>query len=212
MTVNEPKYIWAYSLTPRSTTTHLILHHSAGSGSAEQVHNYHKSLGWAGIAYHYYVRRDGSIWRGRPENMRGGHTTNWNWCSLGICFEGNFEEEQMSQAQLSAGRELVADIVRRYPTITVGVHSDYQQTACPGDNFPLCEILKTEPPGSAEDTKEPSPWAEEACRVMTQLGVFKGGGIGDFRWHDEITREETAVALYRFMEAVKSKEQKTEEE
>ena len=165
--------------------------------------NYTGFLGWAGIAYHYYIRRDGSIWRGRPENMRGGHTTNWNWCALGVCFEGNFENEHMSQAQLQAGRELVADIVRRYPAITVGVHRDYQQTACPGKNFPLNEILKTEPAGSAEDTSAPSPWAEEACRVMAELGVFKGDGGDDFRWHDEITREETAVVLYRFMGALK---------
>lgn len=204
MTVNEQKYVWAYGLTPRSTTTHLILHHSAGSGSAEDIHSYHRSLGWAGIAYHYYIRRDGSIWRGRPENMRGGHTTNWNWCALGVCFEGNFETEHMSQAQLQAGRELVADIVRRYPAITVGVHRDYQQTACPGKNFPLGDILKTEPAGSAEDTSAPSPWAEEACRAMAELGVFRGDGSSDFRWHDEITREETAVLLHRLMGTLQS--------
>ena len=72
--------------------------------------------------------------------MRGGHTTNWNYCSIGVCFEGNFETEQMLAAQIAAGRELVEDIVARYPSIVIGRHSDFGQTACPGKNFPLYRI------------------------------------------------------------------------
>jgi len=201
MNINEPDYKWAYGLTPRSITTHLIIHHSAGHGTPEGIHAYHKSLGWAGIAYHYYVRQDGSIYRGRPENMRGGHTTNWNYCSIGVCFEGNFETEAMSQAQLQAGRELVADIVSRYPGITVGKHKQYQNTACPGKNFPFEEMLKAkeEPPKSAEDTDDPSDWAKEACEDMKLIGLFKGDGDGSFRWHDPITREEMAVLCDRLV-------------
>ena len=80
MNIIEEKYNWAYPLTPRRTTTLLVLHHEAGSGStAQQIHNYHRyTNGWAGIAYHYYVRKDGSIYRGRPENMIGGCGL-WFW-------------------------------------------------------------------------------------------------------------------------------------
>jgi len=200
MKIVEPKYQWAYGLTPRSITTHLIIHHSAGHGTPEGIHAYHLTKGWAGIAYHYYVRQDGTIYRGRPENVRGGHTTNWNYCSIGVCFEGNFESETMSQAQLEAGRELIADIRSRYPAITVGKHKQYQQTACPGRNFPFDEMLKAaepEPPVSVEDTKEPSDWAKEICARMLEIGFFKGNGEGDFRWHDNITREEAAAVTER---------------
>ncbi len=203
MNIIEPNYKWAYGLTPRSVTTHLIIHHSAGHGTPESIHAYHKSLGWAGIAYHYYVRQDGSIYRGRPENMRGGHTTNWNYCSIGVCFEGNFETETMSKAQLEAGRELIADIRRRYPSITVGKHKQYQQTACPGRNFPFEEMLKEaqpEPPdNSAEDTAEPSDWAKSSCDRLVELGIFKGDGGGNYDWHRDITREELAAVLDRTM-------------
>jgi len=202
MNINEPDYKWAYALTPRSVTTHLIIHHSAGHGTSEGIHDYHKSLGWAGIAYHYYVRQDGSIDRGRPENMRGGHTTNWNYCSIGVCFEGNFETEDMPQAQLEAGRELIADIRRRYPAITVGKHRQYQQTACPGRNFPFEEMLREvqpEPAQSAEDTGEPSDWAKEACEDVKLIGLFKGDGDGSFRWREPITREEMAVLCDRLI-------------
>lgn len=136
MKVISSDFKWAYALTPRSVTTHLILHHAgASSATAAGIHAYHLSKGWAGIAYHYFVAKSGEIYSGRPENMRGGHTTNWNYCSIGVCFEGNFETEQMPEAQIAAGRELVADIAARYPSIVIGRHSDFGQTACPGKNF-----------------------------------------------------------------------------
>ncbi|NLH00941.1 MAG: N-acetylmuramoyl-L-alanine amidase, partial [Clostridiales bacterium] len=93
VTVINKDYDWAFPLTKRELTTHLILHHAAASKTTpDSIHAYHLSKGWAGIAYHYFIAKDGKIYRGRPENMRGGHTSNWNYCSFGICFEGNYEE------------------------------------------------------------------------------------------------------------------------
>ena len=78
------------------------LHHSGVTvlQSVEVIHNYHKSKGWAGIGYHYYVRKDGSIYRGRPENMAGAHCTGINSISIGICAEGNFSEETITKYHL----------------------------------------------------------------------------------------------------------------
>ena len=198
MTVIEKTYDWAYPLTPRSVTTHLILHHAgASNATVEGIHAYHKSKGWAGIAYHYFVAKDGAIYRGRPENMLGAHTMNWNYCSIGVCFEGNFETETMPEAQAKAGCALVADIVSRYPSILAGRHSDFNQTACPGQNFPLNAIVHgVEPATDAEQENAPAAWAKEACDRAVAKGVFKGDG-GSFRWHDPVTREELAVILNR---------------
>ena len=194
MTIKEIAYKWAYNLTPRATTTHLIVHHCAGDGSPESIHSYHRSLGWAGIAYHYYVRKDGTVYRGRPENMTGGHTTNYNWCAIGICFEGNFEKETMSAAQRKAGAELVANIKSRYPSITVGKHSQYGATSCPGKNFPFTEICAPpEPEGSAEDTNEPSDWAKEAWEWATKAEITDG-----IAPKNNITREQVITMLYRY--------------
>lgn len=207
MPIIEPAHKWAYALTPRKATTHLVLHHAAGNGPVEAIHNYHRSRGWAGIAYHYYVRKDGKIYRGRPENMTGGHTTNWNWCSIGICFEGNFETDYMSDAQFEAGRQLIADIVRRYPSITVWKHSSLQQTSCPGKNFPFDLMLNLdEPSGSAEDGEKPSEWAMDACERMVADGLIEGDEDGNCRWHDHITREEVAVLMDRVIKHFSEKE------
>lgn len=53
----------------------IVLHHSGVTvpQTVETIHEYHKSKGWAGIGYHYYVRKDGSIYKGRPEEYAGAH-------------------------------------------------------------------------------------------------------------------------------------------
>jgi N-acetyl-anhydromuramyl-L-alanine amidase AmpD len=198
MTVITPNYYWAYALTPRSLTTHLILHHAAASSETpEAIHAYHKSKGWAGIAYHYYVRKDGTVYRGRPETMRGGHTTNWNYCSIGICFEGNLETETMPEAQIKAGQELIADIKARYPGIVIGRHKDYQATACPGANFPFNTITAAPSETVAEDNNEPSAWAKPAWTWAEENGLMDGTNP-----KNAITREEVAMIIMR-MEARK---------
>lgn len=197
LNIIEKTYNWAYALTPRTLTTHLILHHEGGSGSTpEQIHAYHLSKSWAGIAYHYYIRKDGTIYRGRPENMVGGHTADYNYCSIGICFEGNFENEYMSDAQLEAGQALVADIIKRYPNIKTYRHKDLNATACPGTNFPFTYIVNPvngTPEDEVSDTDNtPSAWAKDAWEWGTTKGITDGK-----RPHDNITREQVVTMIWR---------------
>lgn len=127
----------------RKKTQYLVLHHAANiSQSVEEIAAYHLSKGWAGIGYHYYVRKDGSIYRGRPENTVGAHCLNYNGISIGVCAEGNYETSPtMPDAQKDALKWLCADIQRRYPKITVKKHSDLQSTACPGRYYPYDYVI-----------------------------------------------------------------------
>ena len=201
MQVISNNFNWAFALTPRSVTTHLILHHAAASSATAQgIHTYHLSKGWAGIAYHYFVSKSGEIFSGRPENVCGGHTANWNYCSIGVCFEGNFETEEMSEAQLKAGKELMSDIASRYPSIVIARHSDFNQTACPGKNFPFEKLVsgkESKAEKDAEQTDEPSEWAKSACSWAVEKGLFLGGENSNFRWHEALTRQELALVLER---------------
>ena len=130
----------------------IVLHNSGVSvlQSIEVIHNYHKNKGWAGIGYHYYVRKDGSVYRGRPENMAGAHCPSVNSTSIGICAEGNFNEETMSDIQKQAIIELVKDIKSRYNIKWIKGHREILATSCPGANFPLEEIKS-----AVENEKEP---------------------------------------------------------
>ena len=141
MKIIEKTYKWANGLTKRKRTDEMILHHAAAKNcTADDIHSWHLARGWSGIAYHFLVRKDGSIYRGRPEDKIGGHTSGHNSYSIGICFEGDFEKEIMSDSQKKAGTELVAYLKNKYKISKVVKHKEYGNTACPGKNFPFNEI------------------------------------------------------------------------
>ena len=129
------------SMSVRSRTTRIIVHHAAASNcGAATIHQWHLNNGWSGIGYHFVVRKNGTIERGRPEKYVGAHATGANSDSIGICFEGNFESETMGSAQKNAGKELVAWLKSKYGISTVQRHKDVGATSCPGKNFPFAEI------------------------------------------------------------------------
>lgn len=130
---------WSY----RSSTSEIILHHAEASrASVEDVNSWHIERGWAGIGYHYYVRKDGTIWRDRPEWAVGAHAVGHNDKSIGICCEGAYMTETMPAAQLSALKGLICDIMSRYGNLELLRHKDVNSTDCPGVNFPWAEVQK----------------------------------------------------------------------
>ena len=142
------------TLDKRTATSRLVLHHAAASTcSVEDIHRWHLANGWCGIGYHFLVRKDGSLWRGRPEDTVGAHAYGANRDSIGICFEGNFERETMPDAQRQAGAALVADLLARYGLTPAAVirHSDVCATACPGRNFPFAALVDSAPQSAAEN-------------------------------------------------------------
>jgi hypothetical protein len=79
---------------------------------------------------------------GRPEYASGAHTTDYNSQSIGVCFEGNFENEKMKAVQINAGRELITYLKSKYPKAKVKKHRDFNATSCPGKNFPFDDVTK----------------------------------------------------------------------
>ena len=140
MRINEAALTFE-TMTKRAKTTLVVLHHAAAKTcSVEDVHRWHIERGWSGIGYHFFIRKDGSVWRGRPEDRVGAHTVNSNSNSIGICFEGNFENETMPDAQKAAGMELLAYLKGKYPINDIKGHGELRATACPGKFFPLDEF------------------------------------------------------------------------
>lgn len=129
------------AMSTRKTTTRIILHHAEATKCfAEDIHRWHLANGWSGAGYHFLVRKDGSIYRLRPEDKVGAHAGGSNSDSIGICFEGKYQEETMPEAQIKAGQELVAYLKQKYGISKVQKHSDVCNTSCPGKNFPFDEI------------------------------------------------------------------------
>ena len=106
--------------------------------SAAQIDTWHRQRGFhLGIGYHYVIRRDGSIEKGRPEWLIGAHCMNHNAHSIGICYEGGLDirgdpADTRTEAQKVAMRQLLEDLHERYPrALILGHHDLNPHKACP---------------------------------------------------------------------------------
>lgn len=117
--------------------TKIVLHHiAARSMTVEQIHNIHLKNGWAGIGYHFYIRKDGTIYEGRPLEYIGSHCLGQNSISIGVALEGDFRYEKPTDKQITAAKQVIKDIIKVYPKIKrVYNHKDLYPTACPVVNL-----------------------------------------------------------------------------
>ena len=137
------------NLSERYTTDLIVIHHTGNPYdddlSAEEIHESHQALGWAGIGYHYVIRKDGTIEAGRPEWSIGSHAYGENSHSIGIHLCGNFEDAYPTGQQIESASYLIGYLCDKYGLICdsdhVKGHRDLMPTACPGAH--LYEILQT---------------------------------------------------------------------
>lgn len=135
----EETYLSFGPLQNRFWTNTIIIHHIGNTNAdvdAATVHNWHKGQGWSGIGYHFLIRKDGTIQRGRPMNTVGAHAYGANSRSVGINIVGNFEIDLPTRAQVDAAVELIAALCKVYrirpSERTIIGHRDVNKTLCPG--------------------------------------------------------------------------------
>lgn len=202
--------------SPRGRTDEIILHHAEAScAGVKDINRWHIERGWAGIGYHYYIRKDGRVYRGRPEWAIGAHAKGHNSRAVGICCEGAYMTETMPAAQLASLRQLIRELMAKYPGAKLLRHCDVNSTDCPGKNFPWAaaqrynadettkkeddEMLTYEQFEKYMDrylgalaAKDPSAWAADAWRALENAGITDGT-----KPQAALTREQLAVMLMR---------------
>jgi N-acetyl-anhydromuramyl-L-alanine amidase AmpD len=145
-------------LTPRTQTKYIVIHHTAVKGDKQSVNDIHQwhldrkcNPPMAGIGYHYYIRKDGEIFQGRPRDTKGAHVylegQTYNSDSIGVCFEGHFDVEKMSEKQLEASILLLSILSLVYHDSEFCTHHQLvkgskKATSCPGKNFPMETLLE----------------------------------------------------------------------
>lgn len=128
----------------RKTTKHIVLHCSATRGiqdvGVKEIRQWHKQRGFSDIGYHYVIRRDGRIERGRPEKAIGAHVAGHNANTLGICLVGGLADKapwaptnNFTAAQWSSLKSLLTTLTAKYPGVTILGHRDFPGVAkaCP---------------------------------------------------------------------------------
>lgn len=75
----------------------LVVHCSATRATSHyspaQLDRDHRSRGFDGTGYHYYITRDGALHHTRDPSRQGAHARGYNSCSLGICYEGGLDSQ-----------------------------------------------------------------------------------------------------------------------
>ena len=139
--INEVEYKWALPLNFDFNPSIIVYHHTADNNMTPQkIDEIHKGRGWSGIGYHFYIRKDGMIYRGRPENSVGAHAPGVNSRAFGIDVEGNLNSENLTQSQMSSIIKLSKYLMEKYNIKDLKRHKDVRNTECPGKNFPFEEI------------------------------------------------------------------------
>lgn len=126
-------------------TKFIVIHHSevVSRHSINDVHQWHLNKGWVGCGYHYFINKEGEIYEGRPVWSVGAHLYGHNKDSIGICFEGDFNKEQMNNKQAEAAIMLIAMLSLAYENAKIVRHVDLaKEKNCPGNNFPFEEMCK----------------------------------------------------------------------
>lgn len=154
--IKQPAYpAPAFAMTSRSLAdiSDLIIHHSDGPSDQDPlaIDQEHRNEGWSMIGYDYIIAGNGTIYKGRPDDVVPSAAYGRNAQSVDVCLLGDFQPNTpgfasaVPAAQLQAVKDLSVYLHQRYPSIarTIG-HRDVAKlfypnntgdyaTSCPGD-------------------------------------------------------------------------------
>lgn len=112
---------------------------------APEIRSWHRAKRWRDIGYHYVIRRNGVIEKGRPDDMPGAHEPSINSNSISICLVGGapkvgspahskgLGENNFTPAQWSSLEKQVRALKAKHPDAEVIGHRDVPgvRKACP---------------------------------------------------------------------------------
>lgn len=120
---------------PARPVTRVFIHCSASDNpahdSAAVIDAWHKEKGWAGIGYHFFIRKDGMLELGRDLEKTPAAQEGNNTGTIAICLHG-LEHEKFTEKQFQALRALCDQINHAYGgNVTFHGHCEVAAKACP---------------------------------------------------------------------------------
>lgn len=129
---------------PKRKVDRVFIHCSASDSPKHDdvsvMDSWHKARGWSGVGYHYFIKKDGTIQKGRDINRTPAAQRGHNSGTIAICCHG-LEEDRFTKEQFHSLRALCSAINQAYDKkITFHGHNEVAAKACPV--FDHREVLK----------------------------------------------------------------------
>lgn len=121
---------------------YIVVHCTANGPTSQigvkEIRNYHLSLGWDDIGYHYIIKRDGTIEKGRDISRTGAHTKGYNSESVGVSYVGGIDnnenpEDNRTLPQKQSLTKILTELKQKFPNAIIQGHRDFAGVAkaCP---------------------------------------------------------------------------------
>ena len=189
----------------------IALHHMAHpTADIYEVERWHLNQGWRAFGYNYWVGFDGTVYEGRGYQHVGAGVANQNDRIISIGFQGNYQSglagiatsPNMPDAQFNAGVDIINWVMERVPSVKrIAGHRDFMATACPGDMFPLAEMVSRQKRGENAPEKEEGDimiynyvdenmpvWARGTVQKLMDMGLLQGDENGALGLNDTMLR------------------------
>ena len=121
---------------------YIVVHCTANGPTsklgASDIRRFHLSLGWDDIGYHYIIKRDGTIEKGRDISRTGAHTYGYNSESVGVSYVGGIDnnnnaEDNRTPQQKQSLIKILKELKQKFPQAKIQGHRDFAGVAkaCP---------------------------------------------------------------------------------
>lgn len=162
----------------RPKTDMVVIHHTGDTdidASAEQINEWHINNDMVAIGYHFVIRKDGTIEKGRPDWAVGGHAYGENRHTIGIHLSGAFNKVQPTAKQIESCAHLVAYLCDEWEIPIdrkhiVGHREVNDDTTCPGDNlFAKLDEIVSKAAWYAEQDEKEEAWSKDMEKIKEEI-------------------------------------------
>lgn len=126
----------------RQSTELIIVHCSATPAKmnvdAKEIDRWHRGKGWLKIGYHFVIKRDGTVQKGRELMEPGAHAKGYNHNSVGVCLVGGMDaankqpENNFTDHQWTSLRLKLIELKEEFPSARIIGHTEVEPgKACP---------------------------------------------------------------------------------